>query len=175
MLILSETVSGPDIYWILVVGLVQSLNTTVGTWLWQRRGYDSLRTKEGWPCNRESFSEFNSHSTEVPTFPFLAFLVPGCNRQAQEINHRTTVGYTSWDKKLEPVHTSYISLVIAESPVIYCLYVSGGDSGDVAINNMSHLWTHRSFLLVSLSDSASGSARVQRPVKDYEFKDQMSE
>ena len=43
----------------------------------------------------------------------------------------------------------YISLVIAESPVIYCLYVSGGDSGDVAINNMSHLWTHRSFLLVS--------------------------
>ena len=65
------------------------------TWLWQRRGYDSLRTKEGWPCNRESFSEFNSHSTEVPTFPFLAFLVPGCNRQAQEINHRTTVGYSS--------------------------------------------------------------------------------
>ena len=40
-------------------------------------------------------------------------------------------------------------LLIAESPVIYCLYVSGGDSGDVAINNMSHLWTHRSFLLVS--------------------------
>ena len=46
---------------------------------------NSLRTKEGWPCNRESFSEFNRHSTEVPTFPFLAFLVPGCNRQAQEI------------------------------------------------------------------------------------------
>ena len=38
---------------------------------------------EGWPCNRESFSEFNRHSTEVPTFPFLAFLVPGCNRQAE--------------------------------------------------------------------------------------------
>ena len=28
---------------------------------------------------------FNRHSTEVPTFPFLAFLVPGCNRQAQDI------------------------------------------------------------------------------------------
>ena len=34
--------------------------------------------KEGWPCNRESFSEFNCQSN----IPFPCFLVLGCNRQA---------------------------------------------------------------------------------------------
>ena len=56
-------------------------------------------------------------------------------------------------------------LLIAESPVIYCLYVSGGDSGDVAINNMSHLWTHRSFLLVSSRGFGKGKKGQETPVE----------
>jgi len=31
-------------------------------------------------------------ASEVPTFPFLAFLVPGCNRQAEESREELTGG-----------------------------------------------------------------------------------
>ena len=42
-----------------------------GQWLTiDPRSYDQWM--EGWPWNRESFSELNRHSTEVPTFPFLS-------------------------------------------------------------------------------------------------------
>jgi len=76
---------------------------------------------------------------------------------------RSPVSWTKTKKKKEVgpemrlvMHYELRIDATAESPVIYCLYVSGGDSGDVAINNMSHLWTHRSFLLVSCFLSPSG-------------------
>ena len=58
---------------------------------WQENdssGYRSTHREErealeGWPCNRESFSEFNRLS-RTSNIPFSCFLVLGCNRQAQE-------------------------------------------------------------------------------------------
>ena len=60
-----------------------------------------IEALEGWPCNRESFSEFNRHSTEVPTFPFLAFFVPGCNRQAENEWLLAPASVPPWRKSRE--------------------------------------------------------------------------
>ena len=78
-----------------------------------------MEAKEGWPCNRESFFEFNRHSTEVPTFPFLAFLVPGCNRQARALPLETLVMTWRLASSLSFHSSSLSTICILEIPFLH--------------------------------------------------------